>query len=256
MKILLTNDDGIFAPGLAAMYKRLATIAEVFVAAPSDMKSGAGHSISLEAISCDYLDIVGKFAGYSVEGSPADCVKLAINELNTGGPFDLVVSGMNHGANVGINIFYSGTVAGAIEAAFYNTPAIAVSAAFDEPMDFERTADYAFDVVKQLLNLPAGLVANINVPQLSKGEPKGLLVVPQSTHGFEEKYQVKTDSNGQNVYQLAGLGDHRDPDNADWTDTTALLAGYVTLTSLRQELTDQPGNELLKQKNIKLTPDN
>ena len=252
MRILLTNDDGIFAPGLAVMQKRLATIAEVFVAAPADIKSGAGHSISLGQISCEYLDIVGKFTGYSVEGSPADCVKLAINELNHGHtPFDLVVSGINHGANVGINIFYSGTVAGAIEAAFYDIPAIAVSAAFDEPMDFEPIADHAFEVVKQLLDLPVGRVANLNIPQLSKGEPKGLLVVPQSTHGFEEKYQVKTDSYGQNVYQLAGLGSHRDPEGDHWTDTTALDAGYLTLTSLKQELTDPDGNALLEQKKLK-----
>lgn len=252
MHILLTNDDGIFAPGLAAMYKRLSTIAEVFVAAPSDIKSGAGHSISLNAISCEFLDIIGKFPGYSVEGSPADCVKLAINELNESGkPFDLVVSGINDGANIGINVFYSGTVAGAIEAAFYNIPAIAVSAAMDEPMDFQTIADHAFAVVKQLLDLPAGRVANINIPQLTKGDPKGLMVVPQSTHGFEEKYQVKTDSYGQNVYQLAGLGNHRDPDSPDWTDTTALAEGYITLTCLRQELTDPEGNTLLKQKDLK-----
>lgn len=255
MHILLTNDDGIFAPGLAAMQKRLAAIAEVFVAAPAEMKSGAGHSISLGEIGCEYLDIVGKFSGYSVEGSPADCVKLAINELNTGRPFDLVVSGINHGANVGINVFYSGTVAGAIEAAFYDIPSIAVSAAFDEPMRFEQAADYALAVIGQLQDLPAGRVANLNIPQLSKGEPKGLKIVPQSTHGFHEQYKVTTDRCGQNVYQLADLGRHRDPDSDQWTDTTALDAGYMTLTCLRQDLTDPTGNTLLEQKKLTLKTD-
>ena len=253
MKILLTNDDGIFAPGLAAMYERLSALGEVFVAAPSDVRSGASHSISLSEIHCEYLDIAGKFVGYSVNGSPADCVKLAINELfDFDGEFDLIVSGMNHGANVGINVFYSGTVAGAIEAAFYNIPAIAVSAAFDEPLDIEAVADYATEVISQLLDLPVGRVANLNIPQLSKGKPKGLLVVPQSTHGFEEQYQKRTDSSGQTVYQLAGIGNHRDPENIQWTDTTALAAGYITLTCLRQELTDPIGNDLLKQKTLKL----
>lgn len=250
MKILLTNDDGIFAPGLAAMYKRLSAVADVFVAAPSDVRSGAGHSISLTEICCEYLDLVGKFKGYSVGGSPADCVKLAINELF--GPkvkFDLVVSGINHGANVGINVFYSGTVAGAIEAAFYNLPAIAVSAASDDPLDFEAAADYAIDIIRQLLDLPAGRVANLNIPPLSKGKPKGLLVVPQSTHGFDEQYQMRTDASGQNVYRLTG-GNHRDPKSEQWTDTTALAAGYITLTCLRQELTDPAGNDLLKQKSL------
>ncbi len=254
MHILLTNDDGIFAPGLAAIYKRLVTIAKVFVAAPADVKSGAGHSISLDEISCEYLDIVGKFAGYSVEGSPADCVKLAINELNDPEkPFDLVVSGINDGANIGINVFYSGTVAGAIEAAFYNIPAIAVSAAMDKKMDFEAIADHAFDVVKQLLDLPAGRVANLNIPQLSKGNPKGLKIVPQSTHGFHEKYNVTQDDYGQNTYKLAEMGGFRDPESTEWTDTTALHAGYLTLTCLRQELTDSEGNTLLEQKDLKFT---
>lgn len=251
MKILLTNDDGIFAPGLAVLYRRLSTIAEVFVAAPANVQSGAGHSISLTEITCEYLDIIGKFKGFSVDGSPADCVKLAINELFASeGPFDLVVSGMNNGANVGINVFYSGTVAGAIEAAFYNLPAIAVSAAMDEPMKMDEAADYAIDVIRQLTDLPAGRVANLNIPQLSKGKPKGLLVVPQSTHGFDEQYISRTDDNGQSIYQLTG-GTHRDPRDGNWTDTMALQAGYITLTCLRQELTDPAGNELLKQKALK-----
>ena len=93
-------------------------------------------------------------------------------------------------ANVGINIFYSGTVAGAIEAAFYNLPAIAVSAALDDPLDLEAAADYAIEVIRQITDLPAGCVTNLNIPQLSKGKPRGLLVVPQSTHGFEEQYQL------------------------------------------------------------------
>ena len=252
MNILLTNDDGIFAPGLAAMYKRLSPLGDVFVAAPADVCSGAGHSISLKEISCEYLDVVGKFSGHSIDGSPADCVKLAINELSeSNSKFDLVVSGMNHGANVGINVFYSGTVAAAIEAAFYNLPAIAVSAAFDEPMDLEAAADYAIDVIKQLLDLPPGRVANLNIPQLSKGKPKGLRIVPQSTHGFDEEYQTRTDQYGQNIYQLTG-GNHRDPEDENWTDTTALQAGYLTLTCLRQDLTDPNGNDLLSKKSLTL----
>jgi 5'-nucleotidase len=253
MKILLTNDDGIFAAGLAAMYKRLSTLGEVFVAAPADVRSGAGHSISLKEITCEYLDLIGKFQGYSVDGSPADCVKLAVNELfDIKGTFDLVVSGINHGANVGINVFYSGTVAGAIEAAFYNLPAIAVSAALDDPMNVEAAADFALDVIRQLKTLPAGQVANLNIPQLSKGKPKGLMVVPQSTHGFEEQYKKRKDQYGQPVYQLTG-GNHRDPKTQQWTDTMALSAGYLTLTSLRQDLTDPIGNDLLKQQALKLT---
>ena len=244
MHILLTNDDGIFAPGLAALYTQLAKLGKITVAAPADARSGAGHSISLGEITCEYVDMMGKFAGYSVDGSPADCVKLAINELvGRKDKIDLVVSGMNHGANVGINIFYSGTVGGAIEAAFYNLPAIAVSAAFDEPMDFDRAAEYAIDPIRHLLHLPPGSVVNLNIPRLSHGTPKGLRVVPQSTSGFEESYNTRHD-NGQPVYKLTG-GGHRDDQNGHLTDVLALEAGYITLTALRKELTDPIANELL-----------
>jgi 5'-nucleotidase len=251
MHILLTNDDGIFAPGLAALYKQLTHLGKVTVAAPSDVRSGAGHSITLSEISCEYVDIMGKFAGYSVDGSPADCVKLAVNELV--GPkdkIDLVVSGMNHGANVGINVFYSGTVAGAIEAAFYDLPAIAVSAAMDDPQDFDRAAAYAFQVLRQLADLSTGSVVNLNIPQLSKGAPKGVLVVPQSTSGFDESYRSR-DNGGQPFYQLTG-GSHRDDRNGRWTDTLALDAGYITLTALHNDLTDRIANELLSAMELRL----
>lgn len=250
MHILLTNDDGIFAPGLEAIYKYLVQIGTVTVAAPSDVQSGTGHSISLRDISCEHLSIGGKFDGYSVNGSPADCVKLALNELI--GPedtIDLVVSGMNHGANVGINVFYSGTVAGAIEGAFYNLPAIAVSAAFDEPMQFDAAAKYAFDIIRQIMDLPPGKVASINIPQLSKGTPKGVLITPQSTSGFIDNYDVRTNGIGDKIYKLTG-GSHRDPNTTEWMDTTALKAGYITVTALKHDLTDSSGNELLKQKKI------
>ncbi|RKY06664.1 MAG: 5'/3'-nucleotidase SurE [Planctomycetota bacterium] len=252
MHILLTNDDGIFAPGLAALYKRLTRLGKITVAAPSDVQSGAGHAISLTEIRCELVNADGLFDGYSIEGSPADCVKLAVNELiDPKDKIDLVVSGMNYGANVGINVFYSGTVAGAIEAAFYNLPAIAVSAAFEEPMDFEAAADYAFSVIRQLTDLPSGHVANLNIPQLSKGTPKGIRVVPQSIHGFDEQYRIRTDETGRKIYQLTG-GNHRDPHGSGWADTTALSADYITLTCLRQELTDREGNHLMSQKQFQL----
>lgn len=254
MHILLTNDDGIFAPGLSALYRRLTSLGHVTVAAPFDTQSGAGHAISLTEIQCRKVNVDGLFEGYSIGGSPADCVKLAQNMLiNDDKAVDLVVSGMNHGANVGINVFYSGTVAAAIEAAFYSLPAIAVSAAFDEPMDFESAADYAFDVIGQLTDLPAGRVVNLNIPRLSKGTPKGIRVLPQSIHGFDEQYQSRTDQDGREIYQLTG-GTHRDPKDGGWTDTTALTAGYITLTCLRQELTDSDGNRLLSQKQFRFTP--
>jgi 5'-nucleotidase len=170
MHILLTNDDGIFAPGLAAIYKKLIRLGKVSVVAPAEGKSGASHSITLEPLMCDKVDLTGKFAGYSVSGSPADCVKLGIMEL-TAEPIDLVVSGMNHGANVGVNVYYSGTVAAAMEAAFFSIPSVALSVAYEEDTDFDAAAEYGLGVIEKLLPLGPGSVININVPMLSKGKP-------------------------------------------------------------------------------------
>ena len=129
-----------FAPGLAAVYKELVALGDVTVVAPAETKSGAGHSVTFyHPLVCNHVDVNGQFKGYSVFGSPADCVKLALNEF-VKGPVDLVVSGMNSGANVGINVYYSGTVAAAMEAAFYHIPAVALSLAMDEPQDFEQGA--------------------------------------------------------------------------------------------------------------------
>lgn len=253
MHILLTNDDGIFAPGLAALYTRLSRLGKVTVVAPADVQSGASHSISLREIRCDPVEIVGKFSGYSVEGSPADCVKLAMNELiPASDPVDLIASGMNCGANVGINVFYSGTVAGAIEGAFYDLPAVAVSAAVDDPMDFDSAAEYAFRILRQILPIPPAHVINLNIPPLSRGRPKGVRVVPQSTHGFEEFYCSREDDNGQSIYTLTG-GSHLDPEAEEpTTDTQALFAGYITLTGLRLDLTDPQINERLRKQSFPL----
>ncbi|MEN6385537.1 MAG: 5'/3'-nucleotidase SurE [Phycisphaerales bacterium] len=244
MNILLTNDDGILAPGIAAAYKELVKIGDVTVVAPSDRMSGAGHSITVfEPLICEKIKIEGLFTGYSVSGSPADCVKLALMELCTKKP-DIVVSGINHGANVGINVYYSGTVAAAMEAAFYRIPAVALSTVNEEITDFKNAAIHSIDVLQKLLPINYHGVININIPALSQGKPKGFKIVPQSTLGFDERY-VKTQSEtGQTLYQLAS-GEHRDKDIL--TDTLALMNGYITITSLGFDMTDYKTLEKLHQ---------
>ncbi|HIJ70535.1 MAG TPA: 5'/3'-nucleotidase SurE [Planctomycetes bacterium] len=243
MHILLTNDDGIFAPGLAAIYKKLTRLGRVSVVAPAESKSGASHSISFEPLMCDKVDLTGKFAGYSVNGSPADCVKLGIMEL-TDEKVDLVVSGMNHGANVGVNVYYSGTVAAAMEAAFFSIPSVALSVAYEEDTDFDTAAEYGLGVIEKLLPLSPGSVININVPMLSKGEPKGVKVVSQSTSGYHEHYTTQSDEHGQTLYQLGG-GNHRDEKSA-CTDTVALFDGFITVTALHFDMTDHEVNQTLE----------
>ncbi len=247
MRILLTNDDGIFAPGLAAMYKQLKKFADITVIAPAEVKSGAGHSITIHhPLICDKVKIPHRFAGYQIHGSPADCVKIGLMQLCEEPP-DLVVSGMNDGANVGINVYYSGTVAAAMESAFFRVPAVAVSLAReDEPakMDFKAGAGYACEVIKKLLPLSGGEVVNINIPLLSQGRPKGVKPVAQSTHGFDETYKPQKTADGQTVYQLNG-GAHRPHDGP--TDTTALMDGFITITALHFDMTDHKKTGKLEQ---------
>src|SRR5688572_21469143 len=153
MLILLTNDDGIMAPGIVAMYRELVKLGDVHVVAPETVQSATGHGITLTApLLTSRVTIENAFTGTAVDGRPADCVKLAVAQLLPREP-DLVVSGMNAGANVGINVIYSGTVAAAIEAAFLGLPSIAVSLYLknDVPTDYKRASLFARQTIEQML---------------------------------------------------------------------------------------------------------
>jgi len=247
MKILLTNDDGIFAPGLAAIYRQLIKLGDVTVAAPDTSRSGAGHSITYRhPLVANKVDINGLFNGYSVQGSPADCVKLACMQLHDG-PIDLLVAGINNGANVGINVYYSGTVAAAMEGVLLKIPSVAMSLSVEAPGvpgDFEKAADHCAKILKKLMPVENGSVININIPQLSRGKPKGVRIVPQSSTGFNESYVEKTNEQGQIVFQLTG--DHHVVDGTP-TDTTSLEAGYITITALAPDMTDHKKTRELRQ---------
>lgn len=244
MKILLTNDDGIFAPGLAAIYKELIKLGEVTVVAPADSRSGMSHSVTFRRpLICNEVNIDGQFSGFSVQGSPADCVKLAVMQL-TSDPIDLVVSGINNGANAGINVYYSGTVAAAMEGAFLKIPSVAMSLSFEEEMNFTEAAKYFVDILQKLMPIQVGSVININIPHLSKGRPKGVRIVPQSSTGFREYYIQQTNKQGQTEFLLAG--DAHVVDGTP-TDTPSLEEGYITITALTSDMTDHKVTEQLQQ---------
>ena len=247
MRILLTNDDGIFAPGLSAMYKYLVKFGEVMVVAPSDTQSGTGHSITYtRPVTYNKVDINGLFTGYSVQGSPADCVKLAVMQL-ADEPIDLVIAGVNAGANTGINVYYSGTVAAAMEAAFLKIPSVAMSLAIEDKVDFEKAAQYCVGILEKLLPLNAGDVINVNIPPLSKGRPKGIRVVPQSIEGFDEYYIRQTDEQGRAVFQLA-FGNHRA--EVPPADTASVIEGFITITALTFDMTNHEKTNQLRQINF------
>jgi 5'-nucleotidase len=159
-------------------------------------------------------------------------------------PIDLLIAGINNGANVGINVYYSGTVAAAMEGTFLKIPSVAMSLAADEQMDFEKAAEYCANILKKLMPVDSGAVININIPQLSKGEPKGIRVVPQSTEGFHEYFIHQKNEHGQSEFQLAG-GSHRDEESP--SDTTSLAEGFITITALASDLTNhEKTNQLQK----------
>ncbi len=238
MNILLTNDDGIFAPGLAAIYDHLVKLGRVTVVAPDSSRSGASHSVTFSRpLICHKVDINGRFTGYSIQGSPADCVKLAYMQLHEG-PIDLLVAGINNGANAGINVYYSGTVAAAMEGAFLKIPAVAMSLCVEAPGvpgDFDRAALYCARILDKLMPVEPGSVININIPRLSRGEPRGVRVVPQSSTGFNERYIAHEDELGRTAFQLTGYLHVVD---GTPSDTTSLEAGYITITALTADMTD------------------
>jgi 5'-nucleotidase len=259
MRILLSNDDGILAPGLAALRRAVADLGECLVVAPDTPQSAAGHSITLRVpLTVQQVRLEDGpeafFTGLSVDGRPADCVRLAIRKLLTE-PVDLVLSGINAGANVGINVFYSGTVAAAAEAAMLGVPAVAFSAAMTGgEVDFARIARLCRFVLDRLLPvraagqpcLPAGRLVNVNIPALAPGVPRGVRVVPQSTAGVEDIYHRHEHPQGLESYKLGDTYNFTDP--AGQTDVTCLEEGYITVTPLKVDMTDHAALTALAKK--------
>lgn len=245
MRILLTNDDGITACGLTALHRRLTELGDVFVVAPSACRSGTSHSITyIEPLTYEEINVAQQFNGISVHGSPADCVKLACHVL-LDNPVDLVVSGINNGANVGINMYYSGTVAAAIEAAFLKIPAVAFSVTSGPKVNFDSAAGHAMEVLASLLPMEPQDIININIPALNGKTPKGMRVVPQATDGFEEYYLQQDGGAGLPAYQL-NAGPFR-PDSRP-TDAGLLEDGYITVTPIQVDMTHHRELNALKKR--------
>jgi 5'-nucleotidase len=240
LRILLTNDDGVFAPGLRALRKELRRLGDVTVVAPAQEQSGVGHAITLltPLVVKEVEDEDGSPLGFMVEGSPADSVKLAILELMDRPP-DLIVSGINSGANAGINVLYSGTVAAAIEGAFFKITSIAVSLELAEHFDFPHAARNAVKVIERILaNGPApGGLFNVNLPAHARGEPRGVRVVPMGVGRHGEGFERRRDPRGRTYYWLT----YAPPFNLEGqeSDVASLAEGYITVTPLHFDLTRQ-----------------
>ena len=246
MRILLTNDDGILHPGLAALRWAVADLGELTVVAPDSPQSATGRSITLhDPIVCERVHVDGQFWGFGLSGRPADCVKLAVRELMNGRP-DLVLAGINPGANVGVNVFYSGTVAAAAEGAMLGVPSVAFSLDTGEEINFRRAARIARWVLDALLSagLGPGHLINVNIPALSSQTPRGVKVIAQSTAAITESYRLEERREGRCIYRLGQHYEHVAPPPE--TDVTALAEGYITVTPLQADLTDHQQLESLR----------
>lgn len=251
MHILLTNDDGVYAPGLAALETQLRHLGDVSVVAPATEQSGVGHSITfLTPLVCNEIWREEKKWGTSVEGSPADCVKLGISTLCEQ-PVDVVVSGINNGLNAGINVLYSGTVAAAIEGAFFGRTSFAVSLEYDPRNDFLAAAVLARNVIRQVLerNPPKGSLFNINIPSSATEGPCKVHVVPMATVSYGSQYIKRKDPKGRDYYW--STSDPPPKPTEDETDVAALSKGIVTVSPLQFDLTDRP--QLRKMSNWELS---
>jgi len=245
MKILLVNDDGVMAHGLHRLGEALAKIADVYVAAPAKEQSGSGHGITVrQPLYAEPLELPFAHKAWSVAGLPADCVKLAVEELLREQPH-MVVSGINNGANLGNDIIYSGTVAAAMEGFLYGIPAIAVSVV-DDPGNFTAAAEFTRDICRhwQKKNFQPLTLLNINVPGKNSGDIKGCRYTAMGWRWYEDVFAQGKDEQGRAYYWMGGRIVDRVADGA--TDLEAAAAGYISITPLSYDLTDHRLLELLR----------
>jgi 5'-nucleotidase len=240
MNILLANDDGINAPGLITLARALTQLGNLYISAPDSERSAASNSITLAVpLRARKVDFpVHNTIAYAVSGTPADCVKIALSTLFKD-KIDLVVSGINKGSNMCVDIFYSGTVAAAFEGAFKNILSVAVSLnSYDINEDYSPASEWAIKCIRTLIksDVSKDKVYNINVPAIPAEEIKGLKITRSGTVDYFEKYEQRLDPNGHSYYWINGSP--KVIDNDENTDVVAVKNGYVSLTPLKIDLTD------------------
>ncbi|MBE9068448.1 5'/3'-nucleotidase SurE [Leptolyngbya cf. ectocarpi LEGE 11479] len=274
MKLLVSNDDGIFAAGIRTLANTLAANGhEVSVVCPDRERSATGHGITMhrpiraEQVSSIYHESVQAWA---CSGTPADCVKLALDALLASPP-DCVLSGINHGANLGNDVLYSGTVSAAMEGLLEGIPSLALSLASFTHSDFQPAADYACQLVPTMLHLEQPLLLNLNIPPVSKPQIQGVAITRLGVRRYRDLFEKRIDPRGKTYYWLAGEvleeSDRNLPlspnsnQNKDQmaqftteftTDVKAIKAGYITITPLHYDLTAYGDLSVLQSHLLKL----
>ncbi|PHS68479.1 MAG: 5'/3'-nucleotidase SurE [Flavobacterium sp.] len=238
--ILITNDDGIHAPGIRFLIKIMNSFGDVIVVAPDSPQSGMGHAITInDTLYCEPITIE-KYAPqkeFTCSGTPADCVKIAVNEILKRKP-DLCVSGINHGSNSSINVIYSGTMSAAVEAGTQGIPSIGFSLLdYSLEANFEHSKKFIKKIVSECLEngLPNGVVLNVNLPKLIEKEIKGIKVCRQAKGHWSEEFDKRTNPLGRDYYWLTGKFINED-EGTD-TDEWALENGYVSVVPVQFDLT-------------------
>lgn len=238
--ILICNDDGITAPGIAALASALDGLGELYVVAPASEQSAVGHAITVRdpvrAHPWSFEVPSGDIKAYSVSGTPADCIKLAVNQLLPRKP-TLVVSGINQGPNTAVNIIYSGTVSAATEASILGIDAVAFSLCQWQGGDYEPAGRYARLIAEQVManGLPAGVLLNVNIPPLPFAEIRGIRITRQARSRWEESFHERVDPFNRPYYWLSGQFVNLD-EGGD-TDIEAVEEGFVSVTPIQHDLT-------------------
>jgi 5'-nucleotidase len=244
--ILITNDDGIYAPGIYALYKAMVDLGDVAVVAPDSERSAVGHALTIsDPLRVFEVDRYGEFFGYAVNGTPADSVKLAVKAILDRKP-DLVVSGINQGPNTAINVIYSGTVSAATEGIIMGIPSIAFSLTSFRNKDFSYAARFAKYLAQKVLEekLPEETLLNVNIPALPEEEIRGVKITRQGKGRYEEYFEKRIDPMNRNYYWLAGKKLQLDHESD--VDDVAVMNNFISITPIQFDLTDYKAIDLLK----------
>ena len=234
-KILLSNDDGINSSGLNALARALDHIGDIFIVAPDREQSASSHALSIHRPL--RIDNISKNS-YSVDGTPTDCINLAINGILKNNKPDLIVSGINKGENLGDDITYSGTVSAAIEGTLLGIPSIAISLEGRNDYNFESSRHFSAQIAEYVLQkgLPSDVLLNVNIPKLDIKEIKGIKITCQGKRIYNDAVVEKIDPRGKQYYWIGG--DELGSVEIENSDIDALKKGYVSVTPIKLDLTD------------------
>lgn len=237
--ILITNDDGVYAPGIKALYESVKDLGKVVIVAPDKPQSGMGHAITIgHPIRLQKVDAFPGVDAYACSGTPVDCVKIAVDKILHRKP-DICLSGINHGPNHSINVIYSGTMSAAMEAAIESIPAVGFSLmSYSMNADFSAAQHYARIVTEKMLGgkMSKHMLLNINIPEAPLSEIKGYKICKQAYAKYQEKFIERKDPSGKKYYWLTG--EFLNFDNAKDSDVWALANHYVSIVPVEFDLTD------------------